>query len=477
MGKGRKVIITQWIESKKELFAALSDEVWQLAELGYREHHSAGLLADSLEEAGFVVERGAGGIPTAFVGSYGTAKPVIAILGEFDALPGLSQDRLPERSPLVEGGNGHGCGHNLLGVGSLAAAMAAKEAIAAGDVQGTIRYYGCPAEENGSGKAYMVKAGLFDDVDLSLTWHPGSLNACVSVNMLANQKVFFHFQGTSSHAAADPHNGRSALDAVELMNVGVNYLREHIIPEARIHYVITNGGGPAPNVVPADAESMYLIRAPRSDQLEELYERVVRVAKGAAMMTETQVAVRFHAGASNLLANDTIADVLYANMQALQPPQFAAEEEQFARELAKTFPPGSRDLFASFLGPDLAKMMAAMKDKVLFEGLAPEYKLEKALPGSTDVGDVSWVTPTGQIMAACQAIGTPGHSWQAVAQGGMSIGHRGMLYAAQVLALGAANFMQEPGLLEKARAEFLERLRDTPYVSPIPDGVKPPLER
>jgi aminobenzoyl-glutamate utilization protein B len=468
--------ITRWIESKKDLFTGLSDQVWQLAEIGYREHQSAALLANTLEAAGFVVERGAGEIPTAFVASYGTSQPVIAILGEYDALPGLSQDRKPKRAPLVEGGNGHGCGHNLLGAGSLAAAMAVKEAIAAGEVQGTVRYYGCPAEENGSAKAFMVKAGLFDDVDLSLTWHPGSFNACLSVNMLANQKVFFRFHGRSSHAAADPHNGRSALDAVELMNVGVNYLREHVIPEARMHYVITHGGGLAPNVVPAEAESLYLIRAPRPDQLEQIYERVVKVAQGAALMTETEVEIRFRSGASNLLFNDTITDVLYANMQAVQPPAFDAAEERFAADIAETFPPGSTDMFASLLGPELGEMLAALKDKVLFDGLAPKVKLEKALPGSTDVGDVSWATPTGQIMAACQAIGTPGHSWQAVAQGGISIGHKGMLYAAQVLGLTAVEFMQKPELLIQARAEFEGRIQDTPYVSPIPDGVRPPLE-
>ncbi|MBN1580880.1 MAG: amidohydrolase, partial [Anaerolineae bacterium] len=240
--------ITQWIDRKQAVFVNLSDRIWQLAELAYQETQSAKLLADALQAAGFVVERGIAGIPTAFVGSYGNGGPVVAILGEYDALPGLSQAAVSRQQPFPEGGSGHGCGHNLLGVGALAAAMAVREAIDAGDVPGTIRYYGCPAEENGSGKAFMVKAGVFDDVDLCLTWHPGTFNGVMSANMLANYKVRFKFCGRASHAAADPHNGRSALDAVELMNVGINYLREHIITEARIHYVITDGGGPAPNI-------------------------------------------------------------------------------------------------------------------------------------------------------------------------------------------------------------------------------------
>ncbi len=469
--------LTKWIEDNRQSLTEISDQIWRFAELGYQESQSAKLLAGTLEEAGFAVERGVAQIPTAFVASFGTEKPVIAILGEYDALPGLSQDSVPSRKPIEDGGNGHGCGHNLLGVGSLAASMAVKEAIEAGAAHGTIQYYGCPAEENGSAKAYMVKAGLFDDVDLSLTWHPGAFNGSLAVNMLANQKVYFRFLGISSHAAADPHNGRSALDAVELMNVGANYLREHIIPEARIHYVITNGGGTAPNVVPAEAESLYLIRAPRPDQLEEIYGRVLNIAQGAALMTGTEVEIRFHAGASNFLLNDTIVDVLYDKMQDMEAPKFSREERQFAGELAKTFPEGGAEVFASLLGPDAGKILAVMKETLLFEGLLPKIKIDKALPGSSDVGDVSWVTPTAQIMTACQAFGTPGHSWQAVAQGGMSIGHKGMLYAAKVLGLSAVEFMGNPELLDKARAEFAERREGTPYVSPIPDGATPPIQR
>ena len=469
--------VVQWIEEQKDAFINLSDQVWSFAELGYHETQSAKVLADTLEEAGFTVERGIADIPTAFVASYGEGKPTIAILGEYDALPGLSQKTVTDRQPVEDGGNGHGCGHNLLGTGALAAAMAVKEAIAAGDVQGTIQYYGCPAEENGSGKAFMVKAGVFNDVDLSLTWHPSMMNGSISINMLANYKIRFKFHGIASHAAADPQNGRSALDAVELMNVGVNYLREHIIPEARVHYVIINGGGIAPNVVPPYAETLYMVRAPRPDQLKPIYERVVDIARGAALMTGTRMEQSVISGASNLVFNDTIVDVLHEKMGEVAPPTFTDEERQYARELAATFPEGDGMMsgMAKMLGPNVGQMVAAMKEAVLFEGMLPAFKKDIAMPGSTDVGDVSWVTPTGQITTTCYAFGTPGHSWQLVAQSGMSIGHKGMIYAGKVLALAALAFIDDAVLLSKAQEEFASRLEQTPFVPLIPDGVKPPF--
>jgi len=472
-----KMNIPQWIEEKQGLFTNLSDQIWGFAETGYQEFKSARLLADTLEAAGFTVEREIAEIPTAFVASYGSGRPIIAILGEFDALPGLSQKTASSQEPVETGGNGHGCGHNLLGVGSLAAAMAVKEAIDAGGVEGTIQYYGCPAEENGSGKAFMARAGVFDDVDLSLTWHPGMFNGSISVNMLSNIKVQFKFHGRASHAAADPQNGRSALDAVELMNVGVNYLREHIIQEARLHYVIINGGGIAPNVVPPYAESLYLIRAPRPDQLKPIYERVLDVAKGAALMTGTQMEYAIISGASNLVFNDTIVDVLHEKMNEVAPPVFTEEERNFARELAPTFPQGAgmMDGFANLLGPKAKQLLANAKENLLLEGVMPAFKKDIAMPGSSDVGDVSWVTPTGQIMTTCYAFGTPGHSWQLVAQGGMSIGHKGMLYAGKVLALTALEFMQSSDLLAKAQDEFATRLKENPPVPVIPEGVKPPI--
>ncbi len=466
--------ITEWIETNRDGYIQLSDQIWEYAELGFTEGRSADLLIKHLEEAGFTLERGVAGMPTAFVASYGEGKPVIAILGEYDALPGLSQDKVPYRKPLDEDGNGHGCGHNLLGVGCLAAAVAVRQAIQAGEVKGTLRYYGCPAEENGAGKGFMVKAGLFNDVDLSLCWHPDVFNGVLNVNILANLKVIFRFHGKAAHAAADPYNGRSALDAVELMNVGANYLREHIIPDGRIHYVITNGGGPAPNVVPALAESLYTVRAPLMGQTREIYERLVDVARGAALMTGTQVEVDLQRGLSNLVLNDTINNVLYEKMVAVGAPEFSQAEVEFARQISTTF---NRDealeVIAKMFRSGARDLVRQMKDAVLLTPLMPDVKAEFIMPGSTDVGDVSWVTPTGQVCTTCAAFGTPGHSWQTTAQSGMGIGHKGMLYAGKVLALTALEFMSKPERLQAARQEFEQKIKETPYVSPIPDGIKP----
>lgn len=467
----------QWIDERSDFFADISDQIWSFAELGFHEDKSANLLADTLEEADFTVERGIAEIPTAFVANYGTEKPVIAILGEYDALPGLSQQTVTEEKAIEEGGHGHGCGHNLLGTGALAAAMAVKEKIAAGELKGSVRYYGCPAEENGSGKAFMVRAGLFDDVDLALTWHPGMFNGSFSFNMLSNIKVRFKFHGRASHAAADPHNGRSALDAVELMNVGVNYLREHIITDARIHYVITNGGGVAPNVVPPYAESLYLVRAPRPDQLKPIYERVLDIARGAALMTGTKMEAGIISGASNLVYNGTIVDVFMDKLKTVPPLKFTDEERQYAKDLTATFPPGPgmMGMMSKLMGGDAIALGKAMKDSILFEGIVPAIKTEATLPGSSDVGDVSWVTPTGQIMTTCQAFGTPGHSWQVVAQGGMSIGHKGMIYAGKVIAETAAAFLADESLVNQARMEFEERLSEAAYEPLIPEDVGPPM--
>jgi aminobenzoyl-glutamate utilization protein B len=467
--------LVDWIETNRKTFTDLSDSVWGFAELGYLEVQSSQLLIKTLEEQGFTVVKGVAEIPTAFVASYTKgAGPVIGVLGEFDALPGLSQDCVPFRKPLVAGAPGHGCGHNLLGVAGIAACFALKQALDAGEVKGTVRYYGCPAEEGGAAKAFMAKAGLFDDVDICLTWHPDAFNGTLWANFLAIYRVGFKFHGKPAHAAADPYNGRSALDAVELMNVGVNYLREHMIPGARVHYVITNGGGTAPNVVPAEAASEYIVRAPRTDQLNPLFERVKDIAHGAAMMTGTELDIELYSGMSNMLLNETINHVLQKNLEAVGAPKFSKEDEAFAKEIAKTIPSDSFEESAPSYGLD-AEAIAAMKDTLLHESVLPPYKPEIVQPGSTDVGDVSWVAPTGQILTACMALGTPGHSWQTVAQGRMGIGHKGMLYAGKVMARAAVDFMQSPELVRKAQDEFKKRRAATDYISPIPDGLKPPI--
>jgi aminobenzoyl-glutamate utilization protein B len=467
--------LSQWIESNRSMFISLSDEIWGHAELGYKEHQSAKALEDALEEAGFSLERGVADIPTAFVASYGKGDgPVIGILGEFDALPGLSQDCVPYRKPLENGAPGHGCGHNLLGVAGLASVMAIKQALDAGEVQGTIKYYGCPAEEGGAGKAFMANAGVFKDADICLTWHPDTFNGTLYANFLANYRATFKFRGKTAHAAADPFNGRSALDALELMNVGVNYLREHMIPDARVHYVTLNGGGLAPNVVPDFAESLYSVRAPRTDQLDALFERVKDIARGAAMMTGTQVEINVISGMSNMLPNETINEVLQEKLLEVGAPKFSEDEQAFARELSKSIPTDSLETSAHVYGLN-SNDVAALKGTVLFEDVLPIFKSDVILPGSTDVGDVSWVTPTGQIFTTCWALGSPGHSWQIVAQGKMGIGQRGMLYAGKVMALSALEFMQNKKVLQKAKQEFQQKRAAAKYISPIPAGTKPPI--
>ncbi|UCE15020.1 MAG: amidohydrolase [Candidatus Heimdallarchaeota archaeon] len=467
--------VLEWIESNQEKFIEISNDIWSLAELGLFEEESAKLLADTLEEAGFTVERGVADMPTAFVASYGTEDPVIAILGEYDALPGLSQVAEPIKQPRKEGGPGHGCGHNLFGTACLAACLAVKEAIKSGKIKGTIRFYGTPAEENADGKGWMINAGVFDDVHICLTWHPWDLNFVIANNFQAMYNVVFQFKGQAAHAAGDPFNGRSALDAVELMNVGCNYLREHMIPDARIHYVITKGGQ-APNIVPDKAEVWYYVRAPRVEDVKALYPRVVKVAEGAALMTETQVDVTLLGGSANMLPNETLENLLHEKMMDIGVPEFSEEDLDFARQIRQTFPENFFDNFLAVLPQDARPFFESFKDKEFCDVISPIFGRGITMGGSTDVGDVSWVTPLAQFAIACTTIGTPGHSWQSVAQAGMTIGHKGMLCAAKVLAIATIELMQTPELVEKARHEFEEKIKKTSFQSPLPDGARPPIE-
>ncbi|MHA1521923.1 MAG: M20 family metallopeptidase [Promethearchaeota archaeon] len=468
--------INNWIEENKAKYIEISDKIWDFSEINFIEFQSAQFLAEKLEEEGFSVEREVAEIPTAFIASYGSGDPIIAILGEYDALPGLSQDKVPYKKKVETREHGHACGHNLLGVAGLYACIAVKEAMKMGEISGTLRYYGCPAEEGGAGKTFMVKAGLFDDVDIALCWHPDSFNAIWTMNCMANTMVYFKFHGRTAHAAADPYNGRSALDAVELMNIGANYLREHMIPDARIHYIITNGGQ-APNIVPAEAESYYIVRGPTTAKVQDLYKRLLKVAEGAALMTETTFDVKFAAGMSNLLPNRTIERVFLEKLNEFGPIDFNAEERKFAAEIKKSFPKGDILDSLGFLGPEIVGFLKKRKDQALIGDILPYKESSITIPGSTDVGDVSWVVPLSQFTTACAAIGTPGHSWQTVAQGGMGIGHKGMILAAKVLASSAIEFLSKPDLVKKAKEEFQKHRKDNPYVSPIPDGAKPFLEQ
>lgn len=461
--------IEEHIEQKQELLIEASDRIWEYAETRYEERQSAALMADILEQEGFEVQRAAGNIETAVVGSYGSGKPVIAILGEYDALFGLSQHRRESvNHPVVPGGNGHGCGHNLLGTGALAAAIAVRHYLEQSGIAGTVRFYGCPAEEGGGGKALMARNGLFDNVDAALTWHPEARNKVTNHTSLATCQVYFKFRGRSAHASAAPHLGRSALDAVELMNVGCNYLREHIIPEARLHYAITNSGGISPNVVQAEAEVLYKLRTPRSEELADLYERVCNVARGAALMTDTELAVQFDSGSSELIVNKTLERLMYEQFVRLGGPVHDEAELQFAEAIRSTLTEQERNFNvpAGLLGKALA-------DRV--EEYDPQTSM---LWGSTDVGDVSWNVPTVQCEVASVALGTPFHTWQVVSQGGMSIGHKGMLQAGKVIGATALELFLQPEVLAEARREHASRLKGRTYKCPFPDDVTPgPVKR
>jgi len=467
---------TKWIDLNKKKFIEISDKIWNYAETGLEEFKSSDLLVKTLEQADFEVIKGVADMPTSLVATYGTSSPTIAILGEYDALPGLSQAAEPIKKPIKVGAPGHGCGHNLLGTGSLAAVMSIKEAIETGDVKGTIRYYGCPAEEIFNAKGYMVKAGLFEDVEISLTWHPDFLNMLNVMSSLALNSVVFKFFGQTAHAAGDPQNGRSALDAVELMNIGANYMREHMISDARLHYVITDGGK-APNIVPDEAEVWYFVRTPQRYQIDSIYERLVNIAKGATMMTETKLEIDFLSGMYNTFYNKVVQEVVHSNLKKIGAPKFNSADKKFARELQKSLPPDPMEGYLKLVPPDLHDLAKAVLSQPLNKIIIPPMGQRQPLPGSTDVADVSWVTPLAEFMIACEVMGSPGHSWQNVATAGMSIGHKGMLTAAKVLTCSALEFMQNTDLVEKAWVQFKKDHKERKYISPFSEGQKPPFHR
>jgi len=427
--------ILRSLDSKTDAYASAAKQIWGFAEVGYKETKSSALLQKMLSDAGFSIEAGVAGIPTAFVASAGSGKPVIAILGEYDALPGVAQEAIPEPKPIPGQRAGHACGHHLFGVASAAAAIEVKNWLVSGKRSGTIRFYGTPAEEGGSGKVYMVREGLFEGVDVVLNWHPGDGNDASAGSSLANKTGKFRFYGVSSHAAVAPERGRSALDAVEAMNIMVNMMREHVTEKSRIHYVITRGGE-APNVVPAFAEVYYYVRHPKRSEVKDMWDRLVRVATGAAMGTDTRVEVEVIGGVYELLPNDALAAVMQKNLQEVGGFTYSLEEQQFAEKIQKTLPGQVPPLSQSAI-------------------VAPSKKATEA--GSTDVGDVSWVVPTIGLSTATWVPGTPPHSWQAVAAGGTSIGTKGMMVAAKTMAITAIDLYSDPKVIEAGWKEFRER--------------------
>ena len=441
------------LDAKASAYAGIAKQIWGFAEVGYQETRSSALLQEQLRAAGFKVEAGVAEIPTAFVATFGSGEPVIGILGEYDALPGLSQDAVPTPKPVIAGGPGHGCGHHLFGTASVAAAIAVKDWLTANGRGGTIKFFGTPAEEGGGGKVYMIRAGLFRDVDAVISWHPGDVNQVTKATTLANFSAKFRFRGLSAHAAGAPEQGRSALDGVEAMNAMVNLMREHIPQEARIHYIITNGGK-APNVVPDFAEAYYYARHSDIRVLEKIWERIVNAAKGAALGTGTTMELELINAVYNKLSNDYLAELMQKQLERVGGVRYSAEEQQFAAALRPTFtgnvPPAGTE--ATILP---------------FEtGVSS---------GSTDVGDVTWVVPTIELSASTWVPGTPAHSWQATAAGGTTIGGKGMMVAAKTMALTMAELFSEPSHLVKAKEEFDRRTAGHPY-RPLIGDRKPPLD-
>jgi aminobenzoyl-glutamate utilization protein B len=466
------------IDKKAAAFTALSDKVWECAEIRFGLKKSADAICEVLESEGFKIERGIAGMAHAFIASWGKGGPTIGILGEYDALPGISQKAgIPERVPVIPGGNGHGCGHNALGAGSAAAAAGIKDYLEEAGIPGTVKYYGCPAEESGSGKAYLARAGAFSGLDAALTWHPMNENMIFSMSFLANYQIFFSFKGVSSHAAAAPEHGRSALDAAELMNVGVNYLREHIIQEARIHYAYTDVGGGLPNVVQPSAELLYFIRAPKLAQVQGIFERVCDIAKGAALMTGTTTNLRWDSAVANYLVNDTLGRTMHANLTWVGSPEWTKEELAFAHSFQATLDDAARKNIITGIRryfPKASKEeLETMAAKPMLDNIVPYWETDWVLPGSTDVGDVSWQTPVAQLTTACYPVGTVSHSWQLVACGQSSLVHKGLIQAAKVIALTAADILENPELAASAKAEYQRRLAGETYHSPIPPEVQP----
>lgn len=443
------------MDAQASRFGDLSRQIWEFAEVGYQEERSAALLREELKAAGFSITERVADIPTAFSAQWGSGRPVIGILGEYDALPGLEQEAVPAKRPLKATKPGHGCGHNLFGAASAFAAIAVKEQLAAMKGAGTVRFYGCPAEEGGGGKIYMVRAGAFKDCDVVLHWHPGSENRASLKSSLGNLTGKFRFSGTPAHAASSPEKGRSALDAALLFCHAVELLREHVPQSARIHYVITRGGD-APNVVPAFAEVFLYVRSPSMTAVDAVWPRVVKCAEAGALATETAFKLEIVNSNYTILPNDALAALLDRNLRLVGGVEYSAGEKLFAEEIRKTF------FTDEIPGLEAARLIRGME-----EGVGN---------GSSDVGDVSWVVPTGGFNTATFVPGSPAHSWQSTACAGHSIGRKGMVVAAKTLALSTMDLMNDPKLIEDARKSFEKRKGTAIYRSRLPDDQKPPLD-
>ena len=469
--KTNKHVIWDFVSKNQKRFQELSDKVWSTPETCYSEQNSMSAHVDELIYHGFSVTKGIANIPTAVIGEYGNSGPIIAFLGEYDALAGLSQKAdVFHQDPVKKGENGHGCGHNLLGSASMQAAVALKEWLKDSNLPGVVRYYGCPAEEGGAAKTFMVRDKIFKDVDAAITWHPGCLPGIVKGSSLANCRVDFTFEGRASHAAVSPHLGRSALDAIELMNVGVNYMREHMPDKARIHYALIDGGGISPNVVQAKAKVRYVVRDETTPKMMELLERVKEIAKGAALMTQTKVKTKILAGVSNLVYNETLGNIMQGNLDQLGAPEFSKEEHLYAKKYQDTLTRKDIESAYSNAGIDL------VEGQVLAETVVAGDVKPVDMGGSTDVADVSWVVPTVSLWGANYAIGTPFHSWQMTAQGKSSIAIKGMTHAAMVMAATGSDLILNKTILDDAWSEHNKTIEKEGYMLPISLSASPPIK-
>ena len=462
-----------WIIENQLQIIDLSDKIWDYAELGLVEEKSSKLLADEMQKHGFKVDRSIAGMPTSFMATWSNGPgPNIGLMAEYDALPGISNKKAARKEPIREGSPGHGCGHNIHGVSAVAAAIAIRETMEKRGIKGTIKLYGAPAEENYDGKVFMVRAGIFKGIDACISHHPGNVNTASLASSTAMNSVKFHYHGKTSHAAGSPEQGRSALDAIELMNIGVNYLREHIIEKARIHYIIEEGGG-QPNVVPDYARSWYYIRAPERDHVDHIYDRVLKIAEGAARMTETQVRVEFLTGVYNTLPSKALSEVVVSNMRQIGAPTYTDEERTFAAEIAKSVPREQKvDNLRKSKIPNQEKYL----DTDIITDILDPWNEGEVSGGSTDVADVSWQTPTMEFSTAAFVLGTPGHSWQTVACSGTSLGHKSLIFASKVMAGSVLDLLTKPGDLAKARKEHAKKMQGRNYKCAIPYDVYPPIE-
>ena len=453
----------------------LINEIWSYAETGFEEYKSATIMADFLESEGFKVNRGIANMPTAYEAVYGEGKPVICFLAEYDALFGMNQKADVTRYEPISyaGDRGHGCGHHLLGVGSIKAAVDYKNYLIEHNLPGTVKLVGCPAEETGSGKAYLARDGYFNDCDIALTWHPSNYNQVVTGSSQSCISCFFKFKGVSAHAASAPHLGRSALDACELMNVGVNYLREHMKSSDRIHYAYTNAGGKAPNVVQSEAVLKYFVRSATNPECEELYQRVINCAKGAALMTGSEVEVIFDEGLSNQVPNFVLEDVLDKSFKKLYKNDYTDEELAYAASFKETYDINNSLSDLPQFVKDRNRLITNIKERVINDYYVETLHSDICDMGSTDVGDVSWCVPTAQFNTACYSIGAGAHSWQWVAQGKSSVALKGAMRAGEILCDAAINLHNNPEIIVKAKEELNNRLMGNSYKCLIPDDVKP----